>query len=317
MEIKLINLSKSFDHKLVLKDINLTIDSQSFTTLLGPSGCGKTTLLRMIAGLEEPDEGEIYFDDTCVFSRNKGIFVPTEQRGLGFVFQDFALWPHLSVFENVAFGLRVRKHQENISEVVLEALKKVKLESFAQMKPGSLSGGQQQRVAFARALAIKPDIILFDEPFSALDAILREQMRLEIKNLADESRFTSVFVTHDQIEAMAMSDQIVVLSNGQVEQVGTPETIYNQPASKFVAQFIGDSNWLDDERMFRTESALLNQEGKGFPVKVISSEFLGTQYKIHLSYNDKQWIGYSRCKFTKDQHLSMDIQQENIIQIKS
>ncbi|UPQ85052.1 ABC transporter ATP-binding protein [Ignavigranum ruoffiae] len=317
MEIKLINLSKSFDHKLVLKDINLTIDSQSFTTLLGPSGCGKTTLLRMIAGLEEPDEGEIYFDDTCVFSRNKGFFVPTEQRGLGFVFQDFALWPHLSVFENVAFGLRVRKHQENISEVVLEALKKVKLESFAQMKPGSLSGGQQQRVAFARALAIKPDIILFDEPFSALDAILREQMRLEIKNLADESRFTSVFVTHDQIEAMAMSDQIVVLSNGQVEQVGTPETIYNQPASKFVAQFIGDSNWLDDERMFRTESALLNQEGKGFPVKVISSEFLGTQYKIHLSYNDKQWIGYSRCKFTKDQHLSMDIQQENIIQIKS
>ncbi|MGY4105309.1 ABC transporter ATP-binding protein [Ignavigranum ruoffiae] len=317
MEIKLINLSKSFDHKLVLKDINLTIDSQSFTTLLGPSGCGKTTLLRMIAGLEEPDEGEIYFDDTCVFSRNKGIFVPTEQRGLGFVFQDFALWPHLSVFENVAFGLRVRKYQGNISEVVLEALKKVKLESFAQMKPGSLSGGQQQRVAFARALAIKPDIILFDEPFSALDAILREQMRLEIKNLADESQFTSVFVTHDQIEAMAMSDQIVVLSNGQVEQVGTPEAIYNQPASKFVAQFIGDSNWLDDERMFRTESALLNQEGKGFPVKVMSSEFLGTQYKIHLSYNDKQWIGYSRYKFTKDQHLNMDIQQENIIQVKS
>ena len=172
-------------------------------------------------------------------------------------------------------------------------------------------------MAFARALAIKPDIILFDEPFSALDAILREQMRLEIKNLADESQFTSVFVTHDQIEAMAMSDQIVVLSNGQVEQVGTPEAIYNQPASKFVAQFIGDSNWLDDERMFRTESALLNQEGKGFPVKVMSSEFLGTQYKIHLSYNDKQWIGYSRYKFTKDQHLNMDIQQENIIQVKS
>lgn len=316
MEIKLISLGKSFDQKQVLKDINLTLTSHSFTTLLGPSGCGKTTLLRMIAGLETPDQGEIYFGERCVFSASKGINLPAEERGLGFVFQDFALWPHLTVFENVAFGLRVSKRTENIHDQVMDALRKVQLGSFAQAKPGSLSGGQQQRVAFARALAIKPEIILFDEPFSALDAILREEMRVEIKNLAEDSNFTSVFVTHDQVEAMAMSDQIVILSNGRVEQVGTPEEIYEQPASKFVAQFIGDSNWLDDQRMFRTEWALLNEEGRGIPVKVISCEFLGTQYKLHLTYEDQHWVSFSSKKFDKDQDLAIDIDPARIVSVK-
>lgn len=316
MEIKLISLGKSFDQKQVLKDINLTLTSHSFTTLLGPSGCGKTTLLRMIAGLETPDQGEIYFGERCVFSASKGINLPAEERGLGFVFQDFALWPHLTVFENVAFGLRVSKRTENIHDQVMDALRKVQLGSFAQAKPGSLSGGQQQRVAFARALAIKPEIILFDEPFSALDAILREEMRVEIKNLAEDSNFTSVFVTHDQVEAMAMSDQIAILSNGRVEQVGTPEEIYGQPASKFVAQFIGDSNWLDDQRMFRTEWALLNEEGRGIPVKVISCEFLGTQYKLHLAYEDQHWVSFSSKKFDKDQDLAIDIDPARIVSVK-
>ena len=316
MEIKLISLGKSFDQKQVLKDINLTLTSHSFTTLLGPSGCGKTTLLRMIAGLETPDQGEIYFGERCVFSASKGINLPAEERGLGFVFQDFALWPHLTVFENVAFGLRVSKRTENIHDQVMDALRKVQLGSFAQAKPGSLSGGQQQRVAFARALAIKPEIILFDEPFSALDAILREEMRVEIKNLAEDSNFTSVFVTHDQVEAMAMSDQIAILSNGRVEQVGTPEEIYGQPASKFVAQFIGDSNWLDDQRMFRTEWALLNEEGRGIPVKVISCEFLGTQYKLHLTYEDQHWVSFSSKKFDKDQDLAIDIDPARIVSVK-
>ena len=178
MKITLTGITKFFKEKNVIRTTSLTVDSGSFTTLLGPSGCGKTTLLRMIAGLETPDTGEICFGDRCVFSSERKINVPPEKRGLGFVFQDFALWPHLSVYENVAFGLRAAHNTKNLDEKVKNALHAVRLDDFAERYPHQLSGGQQQRVAFARAIVIEPECILFDEPLSALDALLREEMRV-------------------------------------------------------------------------------------------------------------------------------------------
>ena len=189
------------------------MEDGKFTTLLGSSGCGKTTLLRMIAGLETPDSGEILFDGEPVFSVEKNINVPLEKRNLSFVFQDFALWPHMTVFENVAFGLRARKQKENLKERVQEALDAVKLSDLAGRYPHELSGGQQQRVAFARAIIVKPQCILFDEPLSALDAQLRETMRIEIKQMTAKLNMTSVFVTHDQSEAMSMSDYSLYTTN--------------------------------------------------------------------------------------------------------
>ena len=225
MRINMKNISKSYDKVDVIKNLDLQIADKEFTTLLGPSGCGKTTILRMIAGLETPTSGEIYFDDKCVFSDKKGINIPPEKRNIGFVFQDFALWPHLTVFENVAFGLRARRDTKNMEERVMHALKAVRLEEYRDRYPSQLSGGQQQRVGFARAIVTRPDCILFDEPLSALDAILRDEMRIEIKRLTVELGVTAVFVTHDQMEAMSMSDRIVVLNKGAIEQQGKPEEI--------------------------------------------------------------------------------------------
>ena len=191
MKIIMSNICKSYNKVEVIKGLNLEIENHDFTTLLGPSGCGKTTILRMIAGLEKPDSGEIWYDGTCVFSDERKINIPPEKRNIGFVFQDFALWPHLSVFENVAFGLRARRDTSNLDERVSEALKSVQLSEYKNRYPSQLSGGQQQRVGFARAIVTNPDCILFDEPLSALDAILREEMRLEIKKLTKKLNTTS------------------------------------------------------------------------------------------------------------------------------
>lgn len=264
------------------------MEDGKFTTLLGSSGCGKTTLLRMIAGLETPDSGEILFDDEPVFSKEKGVNVPPEKRNLSFVFQDFALWPHMTVFENVAFGLRARKQKENIKERVQEALDAVKLSDLAGRYPHELSGGQQQRVAFARAIIIKPQCILFDEPLSALDAQLRESMRLEIKQMTSKLNMTSVFVTHDQSEAMSMSDYIVVMNGGKIEQYGTPQEIYERPTTKFVAEFVGKADWVNSDTMVRPEAVTLKADGE-LSGKVTSSQYVGGKYIIGVEVNNENW----------------------------
>lgn len=315
VNIRLENTTKSFGSKAVIKPSSLKIESGSFTTLLGPSGCGKTTLLRMIAGLETPDTGEIYFEDKCIFSRERKINVPPEKRGLGFVFQDFALWPHMTVFDNVAFGLRATHHKENLREKVMTALKAVKLEEYADRYPGQLSGGQQQRVAFARAIVVEPSCILFDEPLSALDALLREQMRTELKELISKLGITAVFVTHDQTEAMSMSDRIAVLHDGTIEQYDTPEAVYNTPATKYVAKFVGSSNWIDDDRMFRPEKASFSQieNAVSFSPEIISTQFLGNSYLLQLKYNERIWTIPSSRKEASGESLPVYIHIDNII----
>ena len=228
--------------------INLSVESGRLLTLLGPSGCGKTTTLRCLAGLERPDSGRIVIGDTTVFDSAKRVFVPASDRGIGMVFQSYAIWPHMSVFENVAFPLRVSRARKysaaEIKNKVRGALEMVRLAGLEARASTQLSGGQQQRLALARGLVHQPKVLLLDEPLSNLDAKLREQMRFELKHLQRTLRITTVYVTHDQSEALALSDEIAVFNAGRVVQRGTPQEIYSGPASRFVADFIGSANFL-------------------------------------------------------------------------
>jgi len=223
--------------------VSFTVAQGEHLTLLGPSGCGKTTTLRAIAGLEEPSSGSIRIDGETVYSAAERRNVPAERRGVSMVFQSYAVWPHMSVFDNVAYGLRVRKlPKEEIADQVDRALGLVQMRSFADRSAALLSGGQQQRVALARAIAFSPTVLLFDEPLSNLDAKLRVEMRVELRELQRRLGVTSVYVTHDQEEALAISDRVVVMNVGGIEQIGSPEDIYNRPKTRFVADFVGSAN---------------------------------------------------------------------------
>ncbi|MCB2094731.1 MAG: ABC transporter ATP-binding protein [Rhodobacteraceae bacterium] len=238
--VELKNVKKSFGLITAVQDMNVTFDEGSFTTLLGPSGCGKTTILRMVAGLEAPTDGDILVGGTRVNE------VPIHKRNLGLVFQNYALFPHRTIGQNIAFGLKYRNvSKSDIADKVKAALDIVRLPGVEDRYPSQLSGGQQQRIALARAIVIEPDVLLLDEPLSALDANLREEMRVELKAIQHRIGVTSIFVTHDQSEALAMSDKIIVMSAGKMQQVGAPEEVYNSPANEFVANFLGASNILD------------------------------------------------------------------------
>jgi spermidine/putrescine transport system ATP-binding protein len=239
-EVELRGLTKRFDDAIAVDDIDAIIHAGEFFSLLGPSGCGKTTTLRMIAGFERPTAGEILLDGVDVAQ------TPPHRRNVHTVFQNYALFPHLNVFDNVAFGLRRRRvAKSEVSRRVNEAIELVELGGLAARRPQQLSGGQQQRVALARALVLRPALLLLDEPLGALDAKIRKQLRLELKALQEEVGITFVFVTHDQEEALSMSDRVAVMSNGKIEQVGTPATVYEEPGTVFVADFLGVSNLMD------------------------------------------------------------------------
>ena len=252
IELHLKNVSKLFGEMKAVDDITLDVKEGELFFLLGPSGCGKTTCLRVIAGFYKPDTGELYFDDRLMNE------IPPHKRNIGMVFQNYALWPHMSVYENVEYGLSVRKLPTNVKkEKVERILKIVQMEEYADRNPNQLSGGQQQRIALARALVIEPDILLLDEPLSNLDAKLRLMMRQEIKRIHSEAGITSIYVTHDQKEALSLADRMAVMKDGKIAQIGTPREIYNLPVSSFVADFIGETNFLKGKLKSKIDGELL------------------------------------------------------------
>lgn len=304
--IELKNINKSFSDVHILKDVNLYIKKNEFLTLLGPSGCGKTTTLRIIAGFENPSSGDVLFDNKSILD------LPPHKRAVNTVFQRYALFPNMNVYENIAFGLKLKKlDKKTIDEKVTAMLKLVNLKGFENRKVTSLSGGQQQRIAIARALVNEPEVLLLDEPLGALDLKLRKDMQIELKNMQMKLGITFIYVTHDQEEALTMSDTIVVMNNGQIQQIGTPEDIYNEPKNAFVADFIGESNIIDgimleDRRVsfigetfdcvdfgfsenepvdvvIRPEDILiLNNDNGKFSAEVINVTFKGVHYEIML-----------------------------------
>ena len=322
--IRLANCTMAFDGEVVLDNINLYINDQEFLTLLGPSGCGKTTTLRIIGGFQTPTQGDVFFDGVRIND------VPPHKRTINTVFQRYALFPHLNVFENIAFGLRIPKTdpesrrkvklpESEIQERVLEMLKVVNLKGFEKRAVSSLSGGQQQRVAIARALVNRPKVLLLDEPLGALDLRLRKDMQIELKRIQQAMGITFIYVTHDQEEALAMSDTVVVMDEGKIQQIGTPEDIYNEPKNAFVADFIGEANIIDgimradgvveifnrrfqcldkgfakDEPVdvvIRPEDVDIVPEGQGqLKGTVTSVTFKGMQYDIIVDFYGFKWL---------------------------
>ena len=297
-QILLNGIVKSYGKEVVVKNLDLIVEPGEFLTILGPSGCGKTTTLRMIAGLEEPDQGTIKLDDRVVFSRNDGVVIPPEARHLGLIFQSYALWPHMTVAKNITLALKEQKiSKDEISNRLKNALEMVQLTGYAERYPSELSGGQQQRVAVARLIALRPTILLMDEPLSNLDAKLRSSVRKDIKKLQRDLGITVVYVTHDQTEAMSMADKVVLMKDGRVQQIGTPNELYNHPENTFVAEFIGapamalmDSYLIDGIKNgnkigLRAENITIVPDGEGrLSCSVSEAEFLGSETLIGLEH---------------------------------
>ena len=278
MRVTIRNLTKQFGDTAALRNISLEIQSRELFFLLGPSGCGKTTLLRLLAGFYQPDGGELRFGDQPMQG------VPPHRRNTGMVFQNYALWPHLTVAENVAYGLEARAVNAGERKTrVAEALRLVQMEAYARRSPNQLSGGQQQRVALARALVIQPDVLLLDEPLANLDTKLRLEMRDEIRRLHERLQITTVYVTHDQQEALSLAGRLAVLRDGRVEQVGEPRAVYRAPANRFVADFLGECNWLTAQVQSITGGEL-----------ALTTEFgvFRTPAKTDVTAGAKVWLGF-------------------------
>jgi len=354
MNIVINNIEKSFGKLKALYPFDFTIHDGEFVSLLGPSGCGKTTLLRMIAGLEDPDQGEISFGGQLVFSKKNHVNKAPQKRNIGMVFQDFALWPHMTVFENVAYSLKATGKKRGLQEKVIEALENVQLSDHAKRYPHQLSGGQQQRVAIARAIANDPSIILLDEPLSALDASLRDEMRILLQQLVKKLNMTALYVTHDQNEAMAMSDRVVVLHAGEKMQAGTPEEVYAEPSNETVASFVGKGrlingyfktyeNWtylqmnplvklplpqltdsiLENEWVtviIRPEQIKLstNQLETGLKGFIETVSFLGERYEVtfNIDGSDESLFAYSPNRLEIGQEIHFEINTRSIHIIK-
>lgn len=336
--IELKNVSKSYNSNVVLDDLTLCIKRNEFLTLLGPSGCGKTTTLKIIGGFETADNGEVLFDGSDISK------LPPYMRQINTVFQKYALFPHMNVYENIAFGLKIKKlPKTEIDKKVKDALKLISLEGFEKRYVDSLSGGQQQRVAIARAIVNEPKVLLLDEPLGALDSKLRKDMQLELKKIQQKLGITFVFVTHDQEEALTMSDTIVVMNNGKIQQMGTPEDIYNEPANAFVANFIGESNIIDgimhddfkvefcnrkfecvdkgfnkDEEIqvvIRPEDIKIVDPEKGMLKGLVKSVvFKGVHYEIELeeTENNKKWLLHNTQSAEVGSTIGMDIYPDDI-----
>ncbi len=334
--IDLTDVSKSFDGEIVLDHINLKIHDKEFVTLLGPSGCGKTTTLRIIGGFETADTGDVKFDGKSVKE------VPPHQRPVNTVFQKYALFPHLNVFENVAFGLRLKKTpEETIRTKVKEMLSMVNLKGFERRRVSTLSGGQQQRVAIARALINEPEVLLLDEPLGALDLKLRKDMQNELKKIQKATGITFIYVTHDQEEALSMSDTVVVMANGQIQQIGSPTDIYNEPENAFVADFIGESNIVDgimlEDYKVRFSGHTFECVDAGFEknqkvdvvvrpedVDVVSADkgmlqgtvtsvtFKGVHWEIIVDINGFKWMIQTTDFVAEGEHIGLFIEPEAI-----
>ena len=334
--VNLVNISKSFDNQMVLDDLNLYIRENEFLTLLGPSGCGKTTTLRILGGFETPDKGQVIFEGRDITN------LPPNKRNLNTVFQKYALFPHMTIAENIAFGLKISgKSKSYINDKIKYALKLVNLDGFENRMPDSLSGGQQQRIAIARAIVNEPKVLLLDEPLGALDLKLRQDMQYELIRLKNELGITFVYVTHDQEEALTMSDTIVVMNQGYIQQIGTPEMIYNEPTNAFVADFIGDSNILDgtmiqdkvveilgvkipcvDEGfgnntpvdvVIRPEDIEIVEPEKGFMEGDITSViFKGVHYEIEIMANGFEWLVHTTLLHNAGEHVGINVIPFNI-----
>lgn len=334
--IELHEISKTYDDNTVLDKLSLDIKKNEFLTLLGPSGCGKTTTLKIIAGFEYADEGQVLFEGKEMNN------LPPYERQVNTVFQKYALFPHMNIYENIAFGLKIKKMPKaEIDKKVREMLKLVALEGFENRKVDSLSGGQQQRIAIARALVNEPKVLLLDEPLGALDLKLRQEMQIELKRMQQKLGITFIFVTHDQEEALSMSDTIIVMNKGKIQQMGTPEDIYNEPENSFVARFIGESNIFDGVMLEDYKVVFCDKEfecvDKGFEknenievvirpedIKMVSAEngmlkgkvtstvFKGVHYEITVKENNRSWILHNTKNAEVGSILGMDIYPEDI-----